>query len=274
MIQSGAIPYLPASAQITQQMFGALPLLNQNYYIPGALLAGAPATINLDPSTGAQPSLVVGLIFAISPCTQEYHFGVQVGSGQSFWPLRRPGLCEPVLVRALKTLDLPPHTPAPPTRPRAHHAFDAPNTLQGVSIPVVELPELDLEITAQPLGLSYSGTATLSSTNPAINMPSNLWVGPDTSTTETRVLSDGNIFLSGSVTLQPMTSSPNNNAAGISIAVVGTGNVRFAAGCCPFIIVPETSALLTDPAPPFACSSSCLGPMDGRRCFLGLPCLS
>ena len=81
MIQSGAIPYLPASAQITQQMFGALPLLNQAYYIPGAILAGAPASINFDPTTGAQPSLVVGLIFAISPCQNDFHFGVQVGSG-------------------------------------------------------------------------------------------------------------------------------------------------------------------------------------------------
>ena len=47
--------------------------------------------------------------------------------------------------------------------------------VQGVDIPVMEIPELGIEITAQPLGVSYSGSSSIRSDNPAIGMQSNLW---------------------------------------------------------------------------------------------------
>ena len=39
----------------------------------------------------------------------------------------------------------------------------------------MEIPELGLEISVQPLVVSYSGSSNIRSDNPAINMQSNLW---------------------------------------------------------------------------------------------------
>jgi hypothetical protein len=36
--------------------------------------AAFPVAMNIDPSTGAAPSLGQGLTFAINPCSEEYHF--------------------------------------------------------------------------------------------------------------------------------------------------------------------------------------------------------
>ena len=38
--------------------------------------AAFPVAMNIDPSTGAAPSLGQGLTFAINPCSEEYHFGL------------------------------------------------------------------------------------------------------------------------------------------------------------------------------------------------------
>ena len=99
--------------------------------------------------------------------------------------------------------------------------------LQGVSTPPIEIPELGIEITAQPLVLSYSGSSNIGSDNPAINMDSNLWSGPGTKDYETRVVSDGNLYLSGSITVSPITK-PDTKAPVAALNIVSTGGVSSA----------------------------------------------
>ena len=48
--------------------------------------------------------------------------------------------------------------------------------LQGISTPPIQIPELGIQISAQPLGVSYSGSNNIRSDNQAIGMDSNLWV--------------------------------------------------------------------------------------------------
>ena len=55
------------------------------------------------------------------------------------------------------------------------HAAQLCIVMQGVDIPLISLPELGIEITAQPLGVSYSGSSNIRSDNTAIGMQSNLW---------------------------------------------------------------------------------------------------
>ena len=77
-VQAAQIPYLPDAANILKAWFSTLPVSPSTYYIPGAIITATPVSINIDPATGASPSFGKGLIFALNPCTQEYHFGIQV----------------------------------------------------------------------------------------------------------------------------------------------------------------------------------------------------
>ena len=93
-IQAAQIPFLPQGAQIIQAWFAPLPLSATTYYIPYAILAASPVSIGYDPSTGSTPSVGTGIVFAFNPCSQEYHFGIQVSAqllGRPSSHVRRPG---------------------------------------------------------------------------------------------------------------------------------------------------------------------------------------
>ena len=96
-IQAAQIPFLPDAANIIKAWFAPLPLSASTYYIPGAILATTPASIGIDPSSGAAPSVGTGLVFAINPCTQEYHFGIQV------WCWEGPGSTRSACVKCAPT---------------------------------------------------------------------------------------------------------------------------------------------------------------------------
>jgi hypothetical protein len=92
----------------------------------------------------------------------------------------------------------------------------------GISTPPVEIVPLGVEVSAQPAVLSVSNKATIPSDHDAIGIDGSFWVGIG-QPIETRVISRGNLYLAGSITVEPLAGSAYENIS--TVAMVGNGMV-------------------------------------------------
>lgn len=98
---------------------------------------------------------------------------------------------------------------------------DAPRNA-GISTPPVEIVPLGVEVSAQPAVLSVSNKATIPSDHDAIGIDGSFWVGIGRPI-ESRVVSRGNLYLAGSITVEPLAGSAYENIS--TVAMVGNGMV-------------------------------------------------
>jgi hypothetical protein len=96
---------------------------------------------------------------------------------------------------------------------------DAPRNA-GISTPPVEIVPLGVEVSAQPAVLSVSNKATIPSDHDAIGIDGSFWVGIGRPI-ESRVVSRGNLYLAGSITVEPLAGSAYES----TVAMVGNGMV-------------------------------------------------
>ena len=86
----------------------------------------------------------------------------------------------------------------------------------------MEIPLLGIEVSAQPAVLSVSGKGTIPSDHDAIGMAGSFWVGIGVAT-ETRVVTRGNLYLAGSITVEPLGETAYSDYA--TVAMSGDGMV-------------------------------------------------
>ena len=93
-----------------------------------------------------------------------------------------------------------------------------------ISTPPVAIPPLGIEVSAQPTVLSVSGGANIPSNHDAIGMTGSFWVGIGQAK-ETRVVSRGNLYLAGTITVEPIGGKSASSL--VTMAMVGDGKVRW-----------------------------------------------
>jgi hypothetical protein len=186
--------------------------------------------------TGATPSVGQGIVFAINPCREEFHFGF-VGEWRT-----RSG-CSAVL-GASAELGVP-HEPAAASccvfacvyacrrsaaaSPLQHRLANINQHRQrlplaaGLSTPAINISPLGIKVSAQPIGLSVSNKGEIPSDHSAIGMTDPFWVGIN-KPSENRVVTQGNIYITGSITVEPIVQQSDKVVFGL----VGDGKVGVA----------------------------------------------
>ena len=185
--------------------------------------ASWPMSMGLD-LTGATPSVGQGIVFAINPCREEFHFGF-VGEGCR--ARSRRTLAQAAVLRACCAGAARHARPASPL-PRlqhipTHHLCCRRCRLPlsaGLSTPAVNIAALGIKVSAQPIGVSVSNKGEIPSDHDAIGMTDPFWVGINKAW-EKRVVTQGNLYITGSITVEPIVQQFDK----VTVGLVGDGKV-------------------------------------------------